>query len=109
MIDISDGIASEILHICKYSGVGARIYTDYLPIVAKAIDAGEELGIDPIIAAMNGGDDYELLFTLPASAHQTVEQIEGVRVIGYTTDKERGAKLVTPQNVELEIKAQGHK
>lgn len=109
MIDLADGIASEILHICKKSEVGARIFIDRLPISENAIDAGEELGIDPIIASMNGGDDYEFMFTLPAAEHEKVEQIEGVTIVGYITDKEFGAKLLTAQNHEISIVAQGHK
>ncbi len=109
MIDISDGMASELLHICKSSKVGAKIYIDNLPIANKTFEAGEELGIDAIIAAMNGGDDYELMFTLDLSQHKKVEQMAGINEVGYTTDFEYGAKLITSQNSEITIDAQGHK
>lgn len=109
MIDISDGLASEILHICKKSNVGAKIFIDRLPIVTKSFEAGEELGIDPIISAMNGGDDYELLFTLPVADHQKVLEIDGVTVIGYIASADEGAKLVTVEQNEITILAQGHK
>ncbi len=109
MIDVSDGIASEILHICKKSELGAKIYIEKLPIYIKTHEAGEELGIDPIIASMNGGGDYELLFTLPLSNYEKIKEIEGITVIGHTCKKEEGVMLVTKEANELTIKAQGHK
>ncbi|MEG1649134.1 MAG: thiamine-phosphate kinase [Rikenellaceae bacterium] len=109
MIDISDGLASEILHICKKSNVGAKIFIDRLPIVTKSYEAGEELGIDPIISAMNGGGDYELMFTLPVADHEKVLAIDGISVVGYITPVGEGVNLVTAENREITIKAQGHK
>lgn len=109
MIDVSDGLASEILHICKKSNVGAKIFIDRLPIVSKSFEAGDELGIDPIISAMNGGSDYELMFTLPVSDHEKVAEIDGITVVGYITAADEGVKLVTVEQNEITILAQGHK
>ena len=109
MIDISDGLASEMLHICKKSDVGAKIYIDKLPIYIKSYEAGDELGIDPIMASMNGGGDYEMLFTISLSDYEQIKEVVGISVIGHICAKSEGAMLVTKEGNELTIKAQGHK
>lgn len=107
MIDISDGLASEIIHICKASHVGARIYLDKLPISRDSFDFAEELNIDPVTAAMNGGEDYELLFTVPLALHERIKDIGGIDVIGHITRPDQGVYLVPPQGDDLPITAQG--
>ena len=107
MIDISDGLSSELLHICKESGVGCRIYEDKIPIDYQTAMMAEEFNMNLVTAAMNGGEDYELLFTVPLSDHEKVEKMKGVNMIGYVTKPELGAALVTRDGGELPIKAQG--
>lgn len=107
MIDISDGLASEIIHICKASNVGARIYLDKLPIASDSFAFAEELNLDPVTAAMNGGEDYELLFTVPLSLHDKIKDIGGIDVIGHITSAEQGVFLVPPQGDDIAIVAQG--
>jgi thiamine-monophosphate kinase len=107
MIDISDGLSSELLHICKNSGVGCRIYMEKIPIHNETAQMAAELRIDPIIAALNGGEDYELLFTVPIGLHQKVLSIEGVSIIGHITKEKAGAFLVTPDGTEVALTAQG--
>ncbi len=106
MIDISDGLSSELLHICKNSNAGCRIYLDKIPIDQETFRLSEEIKIDPIIAALNGGEDYELLFTVPLSEHQKVEDM-GVSIIGHITNPESGAAMVTPDGNEITLTAQG--
>lgn len=107
MIDISDGLASEMLHICKSSGKGARIYLYRLPIAEETYALAEEMNIDPVVAALNGGEDYELLFTVPLEEHDRVLNIPGIRVIGHITPPEKGAALITPDGEEIPLTAQG--
>lgn len=107
MIDISDGLGSEILHICKSSGVGARIYLSRIPIADQTFRMAEELHTDPVIAALNGGDDYELLFTVPIERHAEILKTPGVDVIGHICNATKGAALTTPDDNEIEITAQG--
>ncbi len=107
MIDISDGLSSELLHICKNSKVGCRIYTEKIPIDEETSKLAQEMGIEPVIAALNGGDDYELLFTLPISMHEKVTELEGVSIIGHITHENHGAKLVPTQGEEVTLTAQG--
>ncbi len=108
MIDITDGLASETLHLCKSSGCGARIYLDRLPIARQTHDMAEELHADPVVAALNGGQDYELLFTVPLSKQQEIFAL-GVDVIGHVTAAGTGAMLVTPDGSEIALKAPGWK
>lgn len=108
MIDISDGLASELLHICKSSKVGCRIYLDKIPIDQETFRLSEEIQIDPLVAALNGGEDYELLFTVPLSLHKEMENM-GVSIIGHITHQDKGAALITPEGSEITIKAQGWK
>ncbi len=108
MIDISDGLASDILQICKMSQCGARIYLDRLPIAKQTYALCEEMHADPVVAALNGGDDNELLFTVPLSLQEKVMRLGGgVEVVGHITEQDKGAALVTPDGSAIVIKAQG--
>ncbi len=107
MIDISDGLGSEVLHICKRSGVGADIYLNRLPIATQTFAMADELKIDPVIAALNGGGDYELLFTVPLDKQAEIMAMPGVDVIGHITDAASGARLITPDGEPVMIQAQG--
>lgn len=107
MMDVSDGLSSELLHICKASKVGCRIYEDKIPIDYQTAVMAEELNMNLVMTAMNGGEDYELLFTVPLTDHDKIENIKGVSVIGYITKPELGAAMVTRDGAELPIKAQG--
>ena len=107
MMDISDGLSSEILHICTQSKVGCRLYEEHLPIDYQTAAMAEELNMNVSTCALNGGEDYELLFTVPLSAYDKVSQMDGVRVIGHITKPELGCALVTRDGQEFELKAQG--
>lgn len=107
MMDVSDGLSSELLHICKASGVGCRVYEDRIPIDYQTACMAEEFNMNMVTAAMNGGEDYELLFTVPLTDNEKVEKLEGVRVIGYVTDKDLGAAMITRDGQEMPIRAQG--
>ncbi len=109
MIDISDGLASELLHICKSSKVGVRIYEERLPIDYETAQMAEELGLNTTTVALNGGDDYEFLFTLPLGLMDKAKEIDGLRFIGHITEESLGASLVTRDGSEIELKAQGWK
>lgn len=107
MIDISDGLSSELLHICKQSNVGCRIYEDRIPIDYQTAVMAEELNMNLVTAALNGGEDYELLFTVPLHSHDKIAQIEGISIIGHITDISLGCALITRDNSEMALKAQG--
>ena len=107
MMDVSDGLSSELLHICKDSGVGCRVYEDRIPIDYETALMAEELNMNLVTAAMNGGEDYELLFTVPLADHDKVARMKTARLIGRITKPELGACLVTRDDQELEIRAQG--
>ena len=107
MMDISDGLSSELLHICKASDVGCRVYEDRIPIDYQTALMAEELNMNLVTAAMNGGEDYELLFTIPLHAHEEIKKIPGVKVIGHITKPSLGAALITRDGAEIPIKAQG--
>ncbi len=107
MMDISDGLSSELLHICKDSNVGCRVYESRIPIDYQTAVMAEELNMNLVTAAMNGGEDYELLFTVPLTEHEKVEQMKTARLIGRITKPELGAYLVTRDDAEMEIRAQG--
>lgn len=107
MIDVSDGLSSELLHICHNSKVGCRVYEDKIPIDFQTALMAEEFNMNLVTAAMNGGEDYELLFTVPLVDKEKVEKIKGVRLIGYITEENLGAMMVTRDGAELPIKAQG--
>lgn len=107
MIDVSDGLSSELLHICKDSGVGCRVYEDKIPIDYQTALMAEEFNMNLVTAAMNGGEDYELLFTVPLTDHEKIEKLKGVTMIGYVTEPQLGAALVSRDGAEIPIKAQG--
>lgn len=107
MMDVSDGLSSELLHICRQSHTGCRVYEDRIPIDYQTAVMAEELGMNLVTAAMNGGEDYELLFTVPLHAHDAVSKIEGVKVIGHITKEDLGCMLVTRDGAEMPIRAQG--
>ncbi|NVO21483.1 MAG: thiamine-phosphate kinase [Bacteroidetes bacterium] len=107
MIDISDGLASEILHICNDSKLGCRIYEEKIPVDMAAANTAAEFNIQPITAAMNGGEDYELLFTISQSDFEKISTISDISVIGHITDENSGCFLVSNDGVLVEIKAQG--
>ena len=107
MMDISDGLSSELMHICTQSNTGCRIYEDRLPIDYQTAVMAEELNMNVSTCALNGGEDYELLFTVPLTAHEKVSAIKGVKVIGYITKPELRCCLITRDNQEIELKAQG--
>lgn len=107
MIDVSDGLSSELMHLCKESGTGCRIYEDRIPIDYQTALMAEELNMNLVTAALNGGEDYELLFTVPLTEHDKVSAIEGIRVIGHMTKADLGLALVSRDGNELPLKAQG--
>ena len=107
MMDVSDGLSSELLHICKQSGTGCRIYEDKIPVDYQTAIMAEELNMNVITCALNGGEDYELLFTVPIADHEKVASMKDVRLIGHIVKKELGAALITRDGVEMELKAQG--
>ena len=107
MIDISDGLSSELMHICKQSGVGCRIYEERIPIDYQTAIMAEELNINVITCALNGGEDFELLFTVPIADHEKVAAMKDVRVIGHIVSDNMGLALITRDGVEMELKAQG--
>ena len=107
MIDISDGLASDLMQICRSSLCGARIYLDRMPIARQCTALGEQMHIDPVTAALNGGEDYELLFTLPLEMREKVASIGCIDIIGHITEPQTGCFLVTPDGGEIELRAQG--
>jgi thiamine-monophosphate kinase len=107
MIDISDGLASETLHICKESNTGCELYIDKLPIDYQAARTVEEFKILPETAALNGGEDYELLFTIDQKDYDKIKTNENIHIIGFIKDKNAGCQLITPQNTTIELKASG--
>ncbi|MBO4944913.1 MAG: thiamine-phosphate kinase [Prevotella sp.] len=107
MMDVSDGLSSELLHLSHNSKVGVRVYEDKIPIDYQTALMAEEFNMNLVTAALNGGEDYELLFTVPLTDHEKVEKLKGVTVIGYTTQPDLGAALVTRDGAEIPLKAQG--
>ncbi|MCK4747006.1 MAG: thiamine-phosphate kinase [Bacteroidales bacterium] len=107
MIDLSDGLSSDLLHICRQSGLGCRIFQDKIPIDEETARAAEEMNIEPFICALNGGEDYELLFTIPLRLHDQVKKIRDVSMIGHITEADAGTKFITGQGSEIELQAQG--
>lgn len=107
MMDISDGLSSEMLHICKQSHTGCRIYEERIPIDYQTAVMAEELGMNLVTAALNGGEDYELLFTVPLADHEKVSKMSGIRIIGHITKPELGCAIVTRDGAEIPLKAQG--
>lgn len=107
MMDISDGLSSEAMHICKQSHTGCRIYEERIPIDYQTAVTAEEFNMNVYTAALNGGEDYELLFIVPLTDHEKVEQLDDIKVIGHITRPELGAKLITRDGNEFDLKAQG--
>lgn len=107
MIDVSDGLASEIFHISKNSGVGVRIYEDKLPIDNGTYETAVEFGLDPVTCALNGGEDYELLFTIPQADFEKIKNHQDIHFIGYVHERKNQNTLVTKNGNEVPIKAQG--
>ena len=107
MMDISDGLSSELMHICKQSGVGCRIFEKQIPIDYQTAVMAEELNMNVTTCALNGGEDYELLFTVPIGDHEKIQDMEDVKLIGHITNASLGQVLVTRDDQEFELKAQG--
>lgn len=107
MIDISDGLSSEILHICRASNAGCRLYEERIPLDYQTAAAAEEFNMNVTTCALNGGEDYELLFTVPLTDHEKVCAMEDVSVIGHITSPEKGCALIARDGQEFELKAQG--
>ncbi|MBQ3780713.1 MAG: thiamine-phosphate kinase [Bacteroidaceae bacterium] len=107
MMDVSDGLSSELLHICHESGVGCRVYEERIPLDYQTAVMAEELNMNVTTCALNGGEDYELLFTVPIADHEKIEQMEGVRLIGHITEASLGSVLITRDGQEFPLKAQG--
>ena len=107
MMDVSDGLSSELLHISKQSHVGCRVYEDRIPIDYQTAVMSEQFNMNLVTAALNGGEDYELLFTVPLTDHEKVSEMEGIKVIGHITKPELGNYLVGRDGGEVELKAQG--
>ncbi len=107
MIDISDGLASEILHLCKQSDVGVELYEEKIPIDPLTFETAREFGLDPTVCALSGGEDYELLFTIDIKDYDKVKNQMDFTVIGHITNKEKGRNLVTKSGSVTEITAQG--
>ena len=109
MIDISDGLSSDIMHITKNSACGCQLYSEKIPLVEESIKMAEEFNIDPLTAALNGGEDYELLFTIDIHDFEKIKTMKNVHVIGHITELENGNKLITPDGNSITLKAQGWK
>ena len=107
MMDISDGLSSELLHICEQSNCGCRVFEKNIPIDYQTAVMAEEMNMNVTTCAMNGGEDYELLFTVPIGDHSKIEKMEGVKLIGHVTKPEFGKQLVARDGTEFEITAQG--
>ncbi|MDG1743592.1 MAG: thiamine-phosphate kinase [Polaribacter sp.] len=107
MIDISDGLSSELFHICTQSKVGCKVYEEKLPLDPQVISACEEFELDSTMVALSGGEDYELLFTIPIADFDKIKGNPNFSIIGHVTSENQGLNLVTRANQEIELKAQG--
>ena len=107
MIDVSDGLSSEIIHICKSSGVGCNLYEEKIPIDPQLINVTEEFDIDSTTVAINGGEDYELLFTVKQSDYDKLKANPNFTVIGHMTTQSEGIHLITRANTKIPLKARG--
>lgn len=107
MMDISDGLSSEVLHLCKQSGLGCRIYEEKLPLADEARKAAFKFGLDPTVCALNGGEDYELIFTLKQEDYDRITLNEEISVVGYMTDANEGTKLLSRGGNSFDLTAQG--
>jgi thiamine-monophosphate kinase len=107
MIDVSDGLVSEIFHICTQSDVGCTLYEEKIPIDPVTYETARELGLDPTVCALNGGEDYELLFTIKQADYEKLKHDVDISVIGHMTDKASGHKMISKSNVVHQMQAQG--
>ncbi|MDR0613767.1 MAG: thiamine-phosphate kinase [Dysgonamonadaceae bacterium] len=107
MIDISDGLSSELLHICTQSGVGCRIYEERIPVDYQTALMAEQFNMNLTTAALNGGEDYELLFTVPLSLHEKTETMDGIKLIGRICEAAEGTNLIACDGMEIPLVAQG--
>lgn len=108
MMDVSDGLSSELLHVCTQSKVGCRVYEERIPIDYQTAVQAEQFNLNVTTAAMNGGEDYELLFTVPLEQNETIQQLPGIRIIGHITKESLGCAMITRDgNSEISLKAQG--
>ena len=107
MIDISDGLSSELLHICKASNVGCNVYQEKIPINKETVQMSEEFNLPPLTAALNGGEDYELLFTVPFSDYEKIIVHPEISIIGHIVNKDYGSHLILDSGDEIEVSAQG--
>ena len=107
MIDISDGLASDVMHLCKASNTGCVISEEKIPIDQTTFDLAKEFNIVPTVAALNGGEDYELLFTVDQNDYEKVNNLDSISIIGYMTDVSEGERLITNDDTSIELKAQG--
>ena len=107
MIDISDGLSSDLMHICQSSGTGCRIYADKIPIHSETRRVANEFNMDPLVAALNGGEDYELLFTVPVSSYDRIGNRPEISIIGHMVDSTGGVKMIDSRGLEITLEAQG--
>lgn len=107
MIDISDGLSSEVLHLCKASKVGCSIYEEKIPLDPQTKDFAQELSINPLVAALNGGEDYELLFTVPLACYDLIKKEFDITIIGHIVPESEGANLLTTGGSAIPLQAQG--
>lgn len=107
MMDISDGLSSELLHICHQSRCGCRLYEEHIPLDYQTASMAEELNMNVTTCALNGGEDYELLFTVPLSDYEKVQDMKDIHIVGHITKPELGCMLVTRDGTEIELQAQG--
>jgi thiamine-monophosphate kinase len=107
MIDISDGLASDLMHICKQSKVGCHVYEEKIPIDITTASLAEEFNIDPTTAALNGGEDYELLFTIPMQDFEKIKDNSIISTIGHIVNENEGMNLISKSGSQVPLKAQG--
>ena len=108
-IDISDGLSSELIHICNQSKVGCKLFQEKIPIDEETVKMAEEFNLDPTMAALNGGEDYELLFTVDVNDYEKIKDEEKIFPIGHITEENLGRVMITPDGNAIELKAQGWK
>jgi thiamine-monophosphate kinase len=107
MIDVSDGLSSDLMHIAKQSMLGCDVYENKIPLAPDTIRVASDFGLDPLTCALNGGEDYELLFTIPQSDYEKIKGSPHFTIIGHMTEESTGCRLITKMNEALELKAQG--
>lgn len=106
-MDISDGLSSELMHICEQSQVGCQIFEEKIPVDYQTYKMAEELNLSATVCALNGGEDYELLFTVPLEKYDLIKEEKDIKVIGHITPANTGKYMITRDNTEIELKAQG--